>query len=84
MGCKGNSLCFKVALAMLLFLSGAFSQARPLYQGVLVAGSQAHELVISGPKYENSQSQETSFGTLFVMLPKGVPLPPSGPSPTID
>jgi len=68
--CK-NFICFLVVLALVLTLPGS-SQARSLLH-MNVPGFQA----------QNS-SHEATLRNLAAMLPKGAPLPPSGPSPIIN
>jgi hypothetical protein len=68
--CK-NLICFLVVLALVLTLAGS-SQARPL-----------PHMNVSGFQARNS-SLEAALRTLSAMLPKGAPLPPSGPSPGIN
>ncbi|XWS54192.1 hypothetical protein CRYUN_Cryun10bG0068600 [Craigia yunnanensis] len=63
---------FLIVLAIALFLLvGSQYHARPLSLAK-----------VSGFRTENKW--ESSFRTLGIMLPKGQPVPPSGPSPQIN
>ncbi|KAJ6878144.1 hypothetical protein NC651_030779 [Populus alba x Populus x berolinensis] len=64
-----NFICFLVALSLVCALMGG-SQARPLHRGKL-SGFQ-------------TDGYEAGVRTLGAKLPKGAPLPPSGPSPAIN
>ncbi|KAJ6761974.1 hypothetical protein OIU74_024616 [Salix koriyanagi] len=66
-----NLTCFIAVLALVLTFAGS-SQARPL-----------PHMNVSGFQAQNS-SFEATLRTLSAMLPKGVPLPPSGPNPGIN
>lgn len=64
-----NLMCFLLVLAMVLSLMPSL-QARPL-SGVEVG------------RYRTEEQQQ-KLRELAAMLPKGVPIPPSGPSPGIN
>ncbi|KAJ6975850.1 hypothetical protein NC653_031624 [Populus alba x Populus x berolinensis] len=68
--CK-NFICFLAVLAQVLTLTGS-SQARSLLH-----------LNVPGFQAQNS-SHAATLRNLAAMLPKGAPLPPSGPSPAIN
>ena len=64
-------ICFLVVLVMVVSLLGGLD-ARPLLSGVACPGQ------------KNNHLSTEIFRQFGAMLPKGVPVPPSGPNPGIN